>query len=50
MSVLIATLGGFEDVIKLGVRRMANVDKVVLIAGKPLIEIFDASEIKKISC
>jgi CRISPR-associated protein Csa3 len=47
MSVLIATLGGSEDAIKLGVRKMANVDKVVLIAGKPLNEVFEASEIKK---
>lgn len=47
MSILIATLGGSEDVIKLGVRRMPNVDKVVLIAGKPLNEIFIESDIKK---
>jgi CRISPR-associated protein Csa3 len=36
-----------EDAIKLGVRKMANLDRVVLIAGKPLIEVFEASEIKK---
>jgi len=47
MSVLIATLGGSEDVVKLGVRRMPNVDKVLLIAGKPITEIFEAKEIKK---
>ncbi|MBU4221585.1 MAG: hypothetical protein KKA10_08190 [Euryarchaeota archaeon] len=47
MSVLIATLGGSEDVVKLGVRKMENVDKVILIAGKPLNEIYKDSEIKK---
>ena len=46
MSVLIATLGGSEDVVKLGVRKMEDVDKVVLIAGKPLSRIVDISEIK----
>lgn len=49
MSVLIATLGGSENVIKLGVRKMANVDKVVLIAGKPVNEIFEESEIKSLT-
>lgn len=47
MSVLIATLGGSEDAVKLGVRRMPNVDKVLLIAGKPINEIFEEKEIKK---
>ncbi|KAF5428124.1 putative transcriptional regulator [Candidatus Methanomarinus sp.] len=47
MAVLIATLGGSEDIIKLGVRKMDDVDKVVLVAGKPFNEIFDESEIKK---
>jgi len=44
---LIATLGGSEDVVKLGVRKMENVDKVILIAGKPLNEIYKESEIKQ---
>lgn len=47
MAVLIATLGGSEDIIKLGVRKMEDVDKVVLVAGKPFNEIFEESEIKK---
>ncbi len=47
MAALIATLGGSEDVVKLGVRRMTNVDKVILIAGKPITEIFEPKEIKK---
>lgn len=47
MSVLIATLGGSEDAVKLGVRRVPNVDKVLLIAGKPIDKIFEAKEIKK---
>jgi CRISPR-associated protein Csa3 len=40
MAVLIATLGGSEDIIKLGVRKVEDVDKVVLVAGKPFNEIF----------
>ncbi|MBC2707596.1 MAG: hypothetical protein HF977_07730 [ANME-2 cluster archaeon] len=47
MAVLIATLGGSEDIIKLGIRKMEDVDKVVLVAGKPFNEIFEESEIKK---
>ncbi|AKB32510.1 hypothetical protein MSSIH_1820 [Methanosarcina siciliae HI350] len=46
MAVMIATLGGSGDIIKLGVRLMENVDKVLLVAGKPLSEIYPESEIK----
>jgi len=47
MAVMIATLGGSGDIIKLGVRLMENVDKVLLVAGKPLDELYPESEIKK---
>lgn len=46
MAIMIATLGGSGDIIKLGVRLMENVDKVLLVAGKPLNEIYPESEIK----
>ena len=38
MAIMIATLGGSGDIVKLGVRLMENVDKVLLVAGKPLNE------------
>lgn len=47
MAVMIATLGGSEDIVKLGVRLMENVDTVLIVAGKPLNEIYPESEIKK---
>lgn len=47
MAIMIATLGGSGDIVKLGVRLMENVDKVLLVAGKPLNEIYPESEIKK---
>jgi hypothetical protein len=46
MAVMIATLGGSEDIVKLGVRLMENVDKVLIVAGKPLYELYPESEIK----
>src|SRR5450756_960033 len=47
MAVMIATLGGTEEIIKLGVRLMENVNTVLIVAGKPLNEIYPESEIKK---
>jgi len=47
MAVMIATLGGTEEIIKLGVRLMENVNTVPIVAGKPLNEIYPESEIKK---
>lgn len=47
MAVMIATLGGSGDIVKLGVRLMENVDKVLLVAGKPLNELYPESEIKE---
>ncbi|MGB9928998.1 MAG: DUF6293 family protein [Methanosarcina sp.] len=47
MSTMIATLGGSGDIIKLGVRLMENANKVLIVAGKPLNEIYPESEIKK---
>ena len=44
---MIATLGGSEDIVKLGVRLMENVDKVLIVAGKPLYELYPESEIKE---
>lgn len=44
---MIATLGGSGDIIKLGVRLMENVDKVLIVAGKPLYELYPESEIKE---
>ena len=46
MSVLIATVGGTESVVKLGFRMMDNVEKVILVPGKPFVEVMDKSEIK----
>jgi CRISPR-associated protein Csa3 len=47
MAIMIATLGGSEDIIKLGVKLMENVNTVLIVAGKPLNEIYPESEIKK---
>lgn len=47
MAVMIATLGGSGDIIKLGVRLMESVDNVLIVAGKPLYELYPESEIKK---
>lgn len=47
MAVMIATLGGSEDIIKLGVRLMENVNRVLIVAGKPLNELYPESEIKE---
>lgn len=47
MAVMIATLGGSGDIVKLGVRLMENVDKVLLVAGKPLNKLYPESEIKE---
>lgn len=46
MSVLITTLGGSEDIVKIGVRVMENVDMVQIVAGRPLTEILKEREIK----
>jgi len=46
MSVLISTLGGSEDIVKLGVRVMENVDKVHIVAGRPFKEILKDQDIK----
>ena len=47
MAVMIATLGGSEDIVKLGVRLMENVNKVLIVAGKPLNKLYPESEIKE---
>lgn len=47
MAVMIATLGGSEDIIKLGVKLMENVNTVLIVAGKPLNMIYPESEIKE---
>jgi CRISPR-associated protein Csa3 len=47
MSVLIATVGGTENVVKLGFRMMENVEKVILVPGKPFEEVMEKSEIKQ---
>lgn len=47
MAVMIATLGGSGDIVKLGVRLMENVDTVLIVAGKPLHELYPEAEIKK---
>jgi CRISPR-associated protein Csa3 len=47
MSVLIATVGGTENVVKLGFRMMENVEKVILIPGKPFEQVMEKSEIKR---
>ncbi len=46
MSVLITTLGGSEDIVKLGVRVMENLDTVLIVAGRPLTEILPERNIK----
>lgn len=46
MSVLIATVGGTESVVKLGFRMMENVEKVILVPGKPFEQVMEKSEIK----
>ena len=47
MSVLIATVGGTESVVKLGFRMMENVEKVILVPGKPFEQVMEKSEIKQ---
>lgn len=46
MSVLIATVGGTESVVKLGFRMIENVEKVILVPGKPFEQVMEKSEIK----